>query len=203
MAAWIRAGRRARRASAELDRYIAARIATLPGPARRASLCTRGSTHDLARLGERLIAQHFRADFGVHRPPPALTWGRRGRSLTRGSLRLGSYDPCAHLVRIHPVLDRDAVPDWFVGYVLYHELLHAALPPRPGPDGRWIHHGSDFRRRERSFPDYRRALRWEEANLRRLVRAARTDRAEAGGRSAERMAGTEGLARFLQGLLFD
>jgi hypothetical protein len=38
------------------------------------------------------------------------------------------------VVRVHRVLDAHDVPEWFVRYVLFHELLHAELnePCAPG-----------------------------------------------------------------------
>jgi len=102
-----------------------------------------------------------------------MTWGRRGPSRTRNSLRLGSFDPDPRLVRIHPVLDQASVPEWFVRFVLFHELLHAVHPPERGTDNRWVHHGSLFRRRERTYVDYARAIEWERRNLRTLIKAAR------------------------------
>jgi hypothetical protein len=76
-------------------------------------------------------------------------------------------------VRIHPVLDQPAVPVWFVRYVLFHELLHAVLPPRRGRGSRWIHHGAEFRRRERDYADYARAIAWEDAHMPALIRSAK------------------------------
>ena len=174
MASWIRSGKRARRACALLDEWIAAHIATLPRRKRNERLRPRGDHHDLTELAEELYRTSFADDFAPPAERPRITWGRRARSRSRGSLRLGSYDPEDHLVRLHVVLDRASVPAWFVRYVLFHEILHAALPPKPGPDGRrWIHHGPEFRSRERQYPDYRRAVEWEELHLPRLIRAAR------------------------------
>jgi len=71
------------------------------------------------------------------------------------------------------VLDQASVPEWFVRFVLFHELLHAVHPPERGTDNRWVHHGSLFRRRERTYVDYARAIEWERRNLRTLIKAAR------------------------------
>ena len=71
--------------------------------------------------------------------------------------------------------DQPPVPRWFVRFVLMHEILHAAHPPRID-GGRWIHHGREFRARERAYADYARALRWESENLPRLIEAARSGR---------------------------
>lgn len=187
--AWLRSGRRARRASAVLDAWIERQIEELEERSpRRIRLVTEGKVHDLATLAKDLRSTWFPDDFGDHNEWPRLTWGKAGRSRSRHSLRLGSYDYHARLVRIHRVLDQPAVPAWFVRYVLFHELLHAALDgPESGPglgensDGgtpseQRLHHGPKFRSRERTFEDYRRALDWEAAHLAALIRSARTGR---------------------------
>jgi hypothetical protein len=173
LAQWIRSGKRARNACALLDRWIADEIEPLPRRARRQALQPVGRVHDLAMLSRELLEGAFATDFPDGDGAPLVTWGRRTQSRSRGSLRLGSYVPDDNLVRLHPVLDAPQVPDWFVRYVLFHEHLHAALPPRPGRGERWIHHGAEFRRREQRYPDYRRALAWEHDNLPALVRRAR------------------------------
>ena len=173
LARWLAVGRRARRASRLLDEWIHTELESSDPPRRPTRLEPVGRTHDLAAMAESALALDFAGEFGAEHPAPVVTWGRRARSRSRRSLRLGSFDPETHLVRIHPVLDQAAVPTWFVRFVLKHEILHAVLPPYRGPDGRWIHHGPDFRRRERAWPEYSAAVSWEERNLPRLIRSAR------------------------------
>jgi hypothetical protein len=62
------------------------------------------------------------------------------------------------------------VPPWFLRYVLYHEMLHSVVPDKPLPGGRRRVHTEEFNRRERQFPSYLRARRWEEENLGRFLR---------------------------------
>ncbi|HJO25627.1 MAG: hypothetical protein CMK00_02560 [Planctomycetes bacterium] len=173
LATWLRSGRRARAACERLDAHIDACLAELPArPKRGQTLSSSGTAHDLNTLVGELLAGPFAGDFSST-PPPWVTWGRRGRSRARHTLRLGTYTRADHLVRIHPVLDRSSVPAWFVSFVLHHELLHAALDQGRSNDGHRIHHGPRFRERERTHRDYTRALAWEKKNLPRLIRAAR------------------------------
>jgi hypothetical protein len=176
LASWLRAGRRARRASARLDAWIDAQLAALPPTRpRRMFARPRGRVHDLEALAEPLWDAAFRLDFepvGEH-PRPHLSWGRRARSRARNSLVLGSYDQRLRLVRVHPVLDHESVPAWFVGSVLHHELLHAALPSERDAAGRWIHHSAEFRRRERAFLWFSQARGWQRRHLPALLRRAR------------------------------
>jgi len=174
VASWVRSGRRAPRACAQLDAYIAEILRRHPPTAAKRALVPRGEHHDLDGLARELLAHELAADFPSESDRPHIGWGRRSPSRTRRSLRLGSYDGDGRIVRIHPVLDQPAVPDWFVRYVVFHELLHAVYPVERGADDRWIHHGRAFRRRERAYPDHRRALAWERAHLNALIRSART-----------------------------
>lgn len=170
---WLRVGRRARRASADLDRWIEARLARLHREQpRAASLTTRGRCHDLDLLGRSLLENEFANAFDAVGGPPRITWGRAGRSRSRHSLRLGSYDYAARVVRIHRVLDAPEVPPWFVRYVLFHELLHAALE-EPDEGGRRVLHGPRFREREARYRDFERARVWESRHIAALIRSAR------------------------------
>lgn len=174
LCSWIRVGRRAPRACSELDTWTHAALARLPARApRRTRIESAGEVHDLRSSLEGLLSGEFAGAFDAERPAPHATWGRRAASKTRGRLQLGSYAPHRHLIRVHPVLDQLAVPAWLVRYVLFHELLHAALPSERDAGGRVRHHGPAFRRRERAYPDYERALAWERAHLGKLLRSAR------------------------------
>ena len=48
--------------------------------------------------------------------------------------------------------------------VVFHEMLHQVIPIVER-NGRRVVHGAEFRRRERQYPEYERAKRWEEENL--------------------------------------
>jgi predicted metal-dependent hydrolase len=174
VASWIRAGKRARRACERLDAWIDARLAELPRKERRkAKLQPKGAVHDLDLLATGLFAREFQLDFEGGRVRPDITWGRRGRRKARRSLLLGSYQPATNIVRVHPVLDQTFVPDWFVRFVLFHEILHAVIPSDCGR-----HHGPQFRARERDHPDYERVVRWEKSQVHKLLRTARSGAAD-------------------------
>lgn len=178
VALWLRSGRRAPRACERLDRWIAQLTESLgPRPRRRVRLETSGEHHDLAALSEELLASEFTHAPLVLERHPAVTWGRRGARRVKRSLELGSFDPETRIVRVHPVLDQPFVPRFFVRYVLFHELLHAALDGAESvSNGRRRHHGPRFRAAERVYVDYERALEWQQDHVGALIRSARTGR---------------------------
>jgi hypothetical protein len=194
----LRSGRRARRSRGVLESWITEMLPRHPPPpVRESTLSTRGAHHDLERIAREILEGELRADFGPERGPPRLTWGRTGARRPRRGLRLGSYDAELALVRIHPALDQAAVPDWFVRYVLFHELLHAVHPPVRSADGRWIRHGTAFREREQAYPDLGRSLAWEKRHIDALIRSARTGKPLRAARPTP-----SGVRRLVQRLLF-
>lgn len=201
-AAWLRAGKRARRACERLDGWID-EVATRLRPTRRVPVRTAGEHHDLAEIAAGLFEREFgETDFPLGRRP-VVTWGRRARRGARRSLLLGSFDPVTNLVRVHPVLDQGAVPRFFVRYILFHEILHAAVPAERPRNGRAVHHGPRFRTRERAYAGYGEAIAWQDANLAPLLRSARSGKPIPARRTARGLlAPAHGLLETVQGLLF-
>lgn len=173
---WLRLGRRDRRACARLDRWIADEIPRRTAFPRAPHVAPRGEFHDLGELAGEVLSGELAWAFPTGCEPPRVTWGPRRRSRARHTLRLGSFEAARHLVRLHPVLDQAGVPRWFVRFVLFHELLHAALGPETAGTGRVLHHGPRFRAIERAHPDHGRAQRWERRHLGALLRSARGGR---------------------------
>jgi hypothetical protein len=134
-----------------------------PGPLR-----TQGSTHDLADVLQQINLTYF----GGSLSDVLITWGRRGGASAkpRATIKLGSYSAVERLVRIHPVLDNDWVPRYFVAFIVYHELLHHVIPA-VRVAGRSILHPKEFLLREREFRYYERAIAWERKHINRLLRS--------------------------------
>ena len=68
--------------------------------------------------------------------------------------------PLQNVIKINPILNDREVPDYFIEYIVYHEMLHAVYPPiRIGPK-RAVHH-KKFLEMEKTFPHYDIAKKWE------------------------------------------
>lgn len=133
-------------------------------PRRPLAIRTRGEHHDLDELFRDVVRRYFR---GLSRDRLArvrITWGRR-TARRRSHISFGSYDWKERLIRVHPILDHPRVPRYFLEFVVYHELLHAAVPVRKDGAGRRIFHSGEFRRRERDFEHYEAAIAWEKRHL--------------------------------------
>jgi hypothetical protein len=158
-----------KRASTLIGEFIEANqhlIKQQPRRTRRVILRTAGKHHDLQAIFDRLNAEHFGGKLEAR-----ITWGpalRRARP--RRSIKMGSYAVEDRLIRIHPLLDHASVPDYFVAWIVFHEMLHGKhAVVKKG--GRRCFHTKAFLADERAFPDYERACSWERANIDRLLGA--------------------------------
>lgn len=125
-----------------------------------------GRYFDLRAIFDRLNERHFRNRLRGYR----IVWGRRRKQRPKEYFIFGTIQEEDRVIRINPSLDQPFVPLWFLEYVLYHEMLHSVVPDEFGPNGRRKVHTERFYEREKQFPAYRRARRWEEENLGRFLR---------------------------------
>jgi len=133
---------------------------------RRIVLRHRGRYFDLKQVYDDLNHRHFEGQVRAF-----ITWGRRTRARGRSrSIHFGSYNWDRRVIRVHPDLDRDFVPRYFLESVLFHEMLHVQLGVVEGRGGRRSTHTAEFRRREEAWPHFARAKSWERAHLHRFLR---------------------------------
>jgi hypothetical protein len=125
-----------------------------------------GRYFDLRAIFDRLNEKHFRGRLRGYK----VMWGRRRKQRPKEYFVFGTIQEEDRIIRINPFLDQPFVPLWFLKYILYHEMLHSVVPDEPRNGGRRRVHTDEFNRRERQFPNYRRARRWEEENLARFLR---------------------------------
>lgn len=133
---------------------------------RQLNLEQEGKYFDLRAMFDRLNVRHFGGKLRGYK----VVWGRRRKRLPRDYFVFGTIQEEDKIIRINPRLDQPFVPAWFLRYVLYHEMLHSVVPDEVGPSGRRRIHTAEFYRREREYPGYARARRWEEENLARFLR---------------------------------
>ncbi len=118
--------------------------------ARKLDLHPAGSHHDLQEIYERLNERYFNRAL----PYPRLGWSKRS-----WSAQLGCFDPALNQIVMNRVLDQRDVPEYVVAYVLYHEMLHQKHPVKFARCRRESH-SAEFRREERLFAEYGRAMKF-------------------------------------------
>ncbi|HKU41819.1 MAG TPA: hypothetical protein VJR89_26865, partial [Polyangiales bacterium] len=163
-----------RSAAVHIGRYIEQHRTSIRSRTTRAvQLSAVGLHHNLLEIYSAVNAEYFAS--GVE---AKISWSRDVplRRRRARSIKLGSYTARDKLIRVHPALDADFVPRFFVEYIVYHEMLHQVLPPRRSGKRRSLH-GAEFLERERAFAHYDAALAWERDNLNRLLSRPRKQRA--------------------------
>ena len=116
----------------------------------------RGRIYDLDAIFERLNEGFF--DGAIARP-------RIGWTLRDGWRTHGHYDATHNTIALSRTLDDPATPQFVVEFILYHEMLHIAIPAEVRDGKRW-HHTRSFRAAEALFPHMKEAVAWLE-NFRR------------------------------------
>jgi predicted metal-dependent hydrolase len=125
----------------------------------------RGSHYNLERMFDRLNRRYVDGEM----EKPTLTWSHR-----RTRRILGHHDPVYDTIVISKTLDSADVPEWFVEFILYHEMLHIKHPARL-IKGRRFYHTKAFRAEEERFPYFQQAQDWLDsiARQRRTLQRAR------------------------------
>lgn len=114
---------------------------------------SKGRVYDLGLILEDINRRFFDGKIRC-----GIGWGRRGTVRRRARMRMvrfGSYSPMENAIRINPMLDDERIEREFVEYIVFHEMLHAALPSVKGR-GRDVHHHRAYRMLERRFPGHER-----------------------------------------------
>lgn len=118
--------------------------------ARRTEHRPAGAHHDLEPMFVTLNQQYF---------DDALTKPRLGWSTRAWRSQLGCFDPALEQIVINRQLDGPAVPEYVVGYVLYHEMLHLKHPAKYARCRRESH-SPQFRKEEKKYAHYQRAMKF-------------------------------------------
>src|SRR6476661_9267025 len=133
---------------------------------RHLNLRHEGAYFDLRPMFDDLNKRYFRGRLRGYK----VVWGRRRKHRPREYFIFGTIQEEDRVIRINPALDQPFVPAWFLRYILYHEMLHAVVPDEVRANGQRCVHTEKFYERERKFPRYRRARKWEEENLAKFLR---------------------------------
>lgn len=124
-------------------------------PPKKIQVRTKGKFYDLNVLYDEINNEYFGGAIRA-----AITWGIRSLRSAVRKRTVGSYSERSNTIRINPLLDKMTVPRSYVAFIVYHEMLHAAMGS-PLRGKRRSVHSREFRRREKLFKDYKKAIAWE------------------------------------------
>jgi len=123
-------------------------------PGKKTILRSKGKCYDLQKIYEELNRKYFKEKITAR-----IGWGRKSRGLSK-KRTIGSYSKETNTILISPRLDRRYIPKYYIEFVVYHEMLHCVVGYDVSEKHRSIH-SKEFKKRERMFEHYEKALLWE------------------------------------------
>ncbi|HXK44739.1 MAG TPA: SprT-like domain-containing protein [bacterium] len=82
-----------------------------------------GKFYNLKQVFDKINEQFFNGSLSSVN----ISFGKRYYSKRHRSIVFGNYCPETNLIRINRSLDSDSVPEFFLEYIVFHEMLHAYL----------------------------------------------------------------------------
>jgi hypothetical protein len=121
-----------------------------------------GRFYNLADILSSLNRKYFNDSVSA-----SITWGKQSPHYVVRRRTLGSYQEKTKIIRINPILDRRKVPRYLVEFNVYHEMLHPVIDPVV-KNGRRLIHSKEFKKRERDYSNYHKAIQWEKKRALRV-----------------------------------
>lgn len=145
-------------AAAELRNFATIRLQDLDYSflLKSEDLKTKGKFYDLKKILSSINEEYFQEKLRLN-----ITWYRSSAYPKKTSFTFGSYDHTLRLIRINELLDTPFCPEYFLFFVIYHEMLHHQFLPKLSTSGRREVHSRAFLLQEKKFKEYHLAKSWE------------------------------------------
>jgi hypothetical protein len=122
---------------------------------------TKGRVHDLREVFDTLNAAYFSGKLSSH-----IRWNKSDwRSYQ--TFFIDSRKNRFSLISIAQTYNKTGVPRFALEGIVYHEMLHIAVPPYKR-SGKNVIHGPEFKKAERAFPHFISWRRWEKEHLKSI-----------------------------------
>ena len=109
-------------------------------------LQTKGTVYDLASIYHELNREYFDYPLGLF-----ITWFGNGKKRPANRVTFGLFHDQLRLIKINKLLDNPRFPDYFVAYVIYHEMLHYVCPTYVDEKGVKHIHSKAFKKEKKNF----------------------------------------------------
>ncbi len=127
-------------------------------------LSTLGQAYDLKTIYHQLNKTYFDNQLDLNITWYGMPHKRRGCTMT-----YGLYSEPLKLIKVHRLLDRYICPEFYVAFVIYHEMLHEVHKPYMGVSCTHIH-TPEFKAQEKQFKYFKEAVAWEKKSRRLFFR---------------------------------
>lgn len=126
-------------------------------------LHTQGKIYDLQALYDQINDEYFEGRLKLH-----ITWFGKASRSSSNRITFGLYHDPLRLIKINRLLDQKHVPEYFISYIIYHEILHYVCPTYVDERGVKQIHSKEFKEREKEFRYYHLAQKWIRDNQQHL-----------------------------------
>jgi hypothetical protein len=107
-----------------------------------------------------------------------LRWGTAGSTTSYQTIRRSRDGTCWNLITIADIYNHPKIPRFAIESVMFHEMLHIAIPPYR-KNGKNVIHGKEFKAAEKMFPHFEQWRAWENSELRELLKEIKRKKREA------------------------
>ena len=122
-------------------------------------LYTHGNIYNLKSIYDQLNNDYFRNQLDL-----SITWFGKPSQKNKSRVTFGLYYDSLKLIKINRLMDSPSFPDYFVFYVVYHEMVHSVCRPYVDEVGRSRVHSNEFKEREQQFQYFDLAQSWIKEN---------------------------------------
>lgn len=153
--------KRKKGATPKLREFINSHKDLLPKPKpKQIRIKPEGKYFNLSEIFDSLNGEYFNNSLSV-----MITWGKRSPRYAVKKRTLGSYQKETNTIRVNPILDNKKIPRYVMEFIVYHEMLHADIDTELKNCRRRIH-SEEFKKREKIYKYYERAIEWEKQHFR-------------------------------------
>lgn len=131
---------------------------------------TAGVRYDLLNLFEEINQQYFGGKLKSF-----IRWGTRTSKTSYQSYYRDQKGNRFSLITIAGVYNHPKVPEFAIKGVLFHEMLHIAIPPYK-KNGRNVMHGAEFKKAERLYIDFKKWQVWERDEIYKIIRSLKRNK---------------------------
>lgn len=125
----------------------------------KSKLYSQGHVYNLLKIYNDLNLEYFKSQLDLN-----ITWFGKPLQKAGSRVTFGLYYDQIRLIKVNRLLDSPSFPDYFVSYVVYHEMLHNVCPSYYDDSGQHHIHSKEFKAKEAEFKHYDLAKAWIKKN---------------------------------------
>jgi hypothetical protein len=125
---------------------------------------TAGTKFDLQNIFVKINENYFECKLRAF-----LRWGTPGSTTSYQTVRRSKDGSCWNLITIADIYNHPSIPQFAIESVMFHEMLHIAIPPYR-KNGKNVIHGKEFKTAEKQFPFFEQWRAWEGKELKLILK---------------------------------